>query len=225
MQVGTAPKQKVTIKAPNFQVAEFLIVGTEPYVSNKFSSESREIMEAKQTAAPGVPKEPRKPKDFDACFNGSMHRSIDGWYGMPAAGFQAGLVRASKYAGFVMKDMKCSILALRDGFDADDRLVGIIRITKGEPEQVRMAARNDDGSCDIRSRGVWFPGWEARVRIRFDADQINLSGVASLLHRMGLSIGIGAGRPDSKESTGQGWGLFDIVGGPDDAPAKAHKAA
>jgi len=128
---------------------------------------------------------------------------------------QAGLVRASKYAGYVMKDAKCCVLALRDGFDAEDRLVGIIRITKGEPEKVEMAARNDDGSCDIRARGVWWPGWQARVRIRYDADQFSLEGVASLLHRMGLSIGIGAGRPDSSDSTGQGWGLFRIVGEPE----------
>ena len=121
------------------------------------------------------------------------------------------------------QDAKCCILALRDGFDADDRLVGIVRITRGEPEIVEMAARNDDGSCDIRARGVWDPGWEACLQIRYDADFFKLEGVASMLHRMGMGIGIGAGRPDSRESTGQGWGLFEIVS--DAAPHKGRKAA
>ena len=205
-----ASKKMVEIRPPNYQIAEFVIRGTEYYVSNAFSQEAFNVMRAKQAAGAGQPKPPKTAKDFGRAYLGSMHRSSEGWYGLPAAAIQAALVRASKYAGHVMKDAKCCILALRDGFDESNPLIGIIRIT-GEPEKNEMPARNDNGSCDIRSRGVWAPGWQARIRIRYDADYFSLESVAGLLHRAGMSIGIGAGRPDSKESTGQGWGLFEIV--------------
>jgi hypothetical protein len=34
--------------------------------------------------------------------------------------------------------------------------------------------------------------------------------VAALLQRAGMQVGIGEGRPDSKRSVGQGWGLFTV---------------
>jgi len=33
-----------------------------------------------------------------------------------------------------------------------------------------------------------------------------------LLARVGMQVGIGEGRPDSKNSAGMGWGLFEVVG-------------
>ena len=54
-------------------------------------------------------------------------------------------------------------------------------------------------------------GWEADVRIRYDGDQFTASDVVNLLARAGLQVGIGEGRPDSKKSTGMGWGLFEIA--------------
>jgi len=34
--------------------------------------------------------------------------------------------------------------------------------------------------------------------------------LTNLLARAGLQVGIGEGRPDSKNSAGMGWGLFQI---------------
>lgn len=34
--------------------------------------------------------------------------------------------------------------------------------------------------------------------------------VANLMNRVGAQVGIGEGRPDSKNSAGMGWGLFSI---------------
>jgi hypothetical protein len=59
---------------------------------------------------------------------------------------------------------------------------------------------------------MWRPGWEAKVRIRFDGDQFTLTDVTNLLMRVGLQVGIGEGRPDSKMSTGMGWGMFEVLG-------------
>jgi len=35
--------------------------------------------------------------------------------------------------------------------------------------------------------------------------------VTNLLARMGMQVGIGAGRPDSTDSAGMGWGTFRIA--------------
>lgn len=36
--------------------------------------------------------------------------------------------------------------------------------------------------------------------------------IVNLMMRVGQQVGIGEGRPDSKNSAGMGWGLFDIQG-------------
>jgi hypothetical protein len=73
--------------------------------------------------------------------------------------------------------------------------------------------RNETGVADIRPRAHFDPGWEAEVRIQYDADQFTLTDVTNLLLRVGKQVGVGAGRPDSTKSTGMGWGTFEIVNG------------
>ena len=59
---------------------------------------------------------------------------------------------------------------------------------------------------------MWQTGWEAALRVQYDADQFTRHDVTNLLVRVGLQVGIGEGRPDSRKSNGQGWGLFDVRG-------------
>jgi hypothetical protein len=42
-------------------------------------------------------------------------------------------------------------------------------------------------------------------------DQFTPEDVANLMARVGMQVGIGEGRPDSKNSAGMGWGLFKIA--------------
>ena len=53
--------------------------------------------------------------------------------------------------------------------------------------------------------------WKAKIRIRFDADQFSTQDITNLLARAGEQVGIGEGRPDSKNSAGMGWGCFRIT--------------
>ena len=48
------------------------------------------------------------------------------------------------------------------------------------------------------------------VRIRYDADMFAQEDIYNLMMRVGQQVGIGEGRPDSKNSAGMGWGLFDL---------------
>ncbi len=96
-------------------------------------------------------------------------------------------------------------------FDRDDG-TSLVKITKGEPQYAEHAVRNDSGVADIRPRPIWAPGWEATVRIRYDAEQFSTEDVLNLMRRVGEQVGIGEGRPDSPNSCGLGWGLFAVVG-------------
>ena len=73
-----------------------------------------------------------------------------------------------------------------------------------------MRVRNDNGVIDIRVRPMWRTWW-ADVTIEFDGDMISPESVVNLLDRAGRQVGIGEGRPFSKNSSGMGWGRFAVV--------------
>ena len=53
--------------------------------------------------------------------------------------------------------------------------------------------------------------WSAVLRIRYDAGMLTADDVVNLIARVGMQVGVGEGRPDSKQSAGLGFGLFEIV--------------
>lgn len=207
-------KEKVAITPPNIQSAKFKIIGVTPLVQNKFSQRVLEGMAADQAAGPGGKKKgKREAKDFDLCSKEATHISDEGWAGLPASAFRAGLISTCRLLGFPMTLAKLSVFVLADGYETDRFGVQpLVKITKGKPERTDFAVRNATGVADIRPRPMWKPGWEAVVTIEFDADQFTLSDITNLLARMGKQVGIGAGRPDSKDSAGMGWGTFKIAG-------------
>lgn len=210
-----AAKKTVTeikITAPNYQVLKTAIVGTAPYVSNNFSQEAEEIMRAAQAAGATAKTAGKKrdPKDFDKAFEGSLHRAEDGgWVGIPATAFRNALIRACAVAGVEMTKAKMCVFIEADGYEAD-RGTPLVKITKGKAEKFIAPARNANGSIDLRSRGKFAPGWELTLRVRFDADLFTSEMIANLINRAGVSVGVGAGRPFSKDSAGVGWGTFEI---------------
>jgi hypothetical protein len=205
-------KEKVQITPPKIRSAKFRIVGTAPLVQNKFSQRALEAMAADQAAGPASKKRgKRDAKDFDACVREATHYAEQGWAGIPASAFRAGLISTCRLLGFPMTLAKLSVFVQADGYERDRFGVQpLVKITKGKPERTDFAVRNATGVADIRPRPMWSEGWEAVVTIRFDEDQFTLEDVTNLLARMGEQVGIGAGRPDSKDSAGMGWGTFKI---------------
>lgn len=202
----------VVIEAPKIKKAVFYIRGTAPYVQNAFPAKALEEMKQKQESGEVAKKnKKRAPKDFKKCFEAAKHISTDGWCGIPAAAMRAAMISACRVAGFVMTKAKLSVFVEADGYDKSDN-TALIKITKGKPKYVEHHVRNETGVIDIRPRPMWDPGWEATVTIRYDADQFCLQDVANLLMRVGMQVGIGEGRPDSKKSCGMGWGLFEMIG-------------
>lgn len=206
-----AKKGEVSISAPKFREAVFVIKGLTPYVQNKFSGKTlvaiKEKQEAGHTAKKGAIKE---PKDFQKCYEEAIHRTIDGWCGIPAAAFRNAMISACRIVDFKMTRAKLSVFIEADGFDATDG-TPLVKITEGEPQYKEHGVRLPSGVFDIRPRPMWMPGWEAIVRVRFDRDQFALKDVTNLMVRVGLQVGIGEGRPDSKKSAGMGWGFFEVA--------------
>jgi len=203
--------EQITIKAPNFKVVELTIVGTAPFVSNNFSREAEEMMKADQAAGAKAAqgKAKKEPKDFDKGFTGSRHISEEGWDGIAATAIRAAMIRACSMVGVEMTRAKQCFFVLPDGFEVG-RATPLVKITKGVPERFDAYVRNSNGSADIRARARWAPGWEAKIRVRFDADMFDAAMVANLIQRAGISVGVGAGRPFSTMSAGCGWGTFEI---------------
>ena len=200
--------REVLIQAPNFRTAIFKIVGATPLVMNKFSQKAREQMRKKQEAGSQAKKgKTREAKDFDACYEGAIHRSKEGWIGIPAAAFRSAMISACRLVNFKMTISKMAVFVEMDGVDADEG-TPLVRVY-GDPRPLEMAVRNDSGVADIRIRPI-FEEWKAELRIRFDADIFSEQDVANLLMRAGMQVGVGEGRPDSKDSTGMGWGTFSI---------------
>ncbi len=196
------------IKAPNIKRAKFKIKGTAPYVQLRFAEKAIKAMADKMMAGSASKKgKAREPRDFEDDFRQAQHISHDGWNGMPAAAFRAAMVSACRLVGFKMTIAKLSVFVHHDGLDRvdDTPLIKII----GKPEKLMMHTRNATGVCDLRVRAKFNP-WKAEVPMSYDADQFSLQDVTNLMHRVGAQVGIGEGRPDSKNSTGMGWGTFEI---------------
>jgi hypothetical protein len=205
--VASAP---VVITPPDIRIIELQIEGTAPLVINKFSAKAKEIMMATQMAgSTAKSKKNREAKDFEELYNGARHVSTEGWDGIHAASFRNAAISACRAAGFVMTKAKLAIFVEPDGFDADD-MTPLVRITKGEPQMVISPCRNATGVIDLRPRPTYFP-WAANLRIKYDSGILTDSDVVNLIARVGMQVGIGEGRPDSKQSAGVGNGLFRIL--------------
>lgn len=203
--------ETIAIQPPNMRVLSVLIEGTEPYCQNRFSAKAAEMMKQKQMEGEKAKKgKKREAKDFQECYEQAKHVSVEGWCGIPATAIRTALVSACRLCGFKMTHAKLGVFVLADGSDVVD-LTPLIKIIKGEPRYVEHAVRNASGVADIRARPMWEPGWQALVRIRFDADMFTAQDLFNLLQRAGCQVGVGEGRPDSKDSCGMGWGLFKVT--------------
>lgn len=207
----TGKEQSLTITAPNMVEAAFKIEGTAPYVQSKFSQKALEIMRKTQELGSVAKKGSKKePKDFDSLFEGAIHYAEEGWAGIPANGVRAAMVSACKVVGFAMTKAKLALFVEADGFDRSEG-TPLIKISKGKPKHVEHAVRIQQ-TTDIRVRAMWEKGWQATIRVRYDADMFSLEDVANLIARVGMQVGLGEGRPDSRSSAGMGWGLFKVLG-------------
>jgi hypothetical protein len=203
-----AATELVTIHPPNIQRAVFRIEG-KSYVQNRFAA--RVQVSERMT----VPQRDRKsrtarpPRNFEQDFENAHHRTVAGWCGIPCAAFRAAMIDACRTVNLVMTRAKMSLFVVPDGFDMHDGYPLVRLYSHNPPERTELPVRNDNGSLDIRVRPLWRDWW-ADITIEFDADMISAESVANLLDRAGRQVGVGEGRPFSKNSAGMGWGTFTV---------------
>ena len=201
--------QAVTIKPPNFGRAEFELKGIAPLVIHRFSAKTKNEMKLKmETGKAASSKKNREPKSTDDTYNESRYVSKDGWDGIHAGAFRNALISACRLVGFKMTLAKLSVFVEADGWDSAEPQIPLIRIY-GKPVKQEDMARVETGQPYVTVRAAYH-GWRCKLRIRWDADQFTIADIANLLSRVGLQVGIGEGRPDSKKSAGMGWGLFEV---------------
>lgn len=188
---GSPQNKKVMITRPNLQTVSIRIRGIEPLVQHKFGAKARDIMIRTQEAgSTAKTKKVREPKDFDACCDNATHRLPNGGYGIPASAFRKAMISACRTCGFKMTLARLSVRVIADGCDPSDG-TQLVKITKGKPHRYDAAVRNSDGSADIRARPMFDPGWEATVRVQYDAGMFTIDDIANLMLRVGTQVGIG----------------------------------
>lgn len=208
---ATAPAiETVTIKPPNLKTLQVEIEGTAPLVICRFSQKSIEaIRTAQEAGSVSKSKRNREPKNFQQLFEDAKHVSVEGWEGIHAAAFRCGAISACRLAGFVMARAKLAFNVVPDSFDRVDGMP-LVRLTRGVAEQYVAPTRNRSGVVDLRSRPM-YREWGAVVTISYDGDTFTANDVANLMARVGMQVGVGEGRPDSRDSAGVGFGLFRLV--------------
>jgi len=207
-------ESEVVISPPNLKTASFRIVGHSPYVQHKFSKKAKEQMKKKQLAG-GIAKKStkREPRDFNRDYQEAKYTPSKGNWpngAIPATAIKAAMVAAARLTDMKMTDCKQCVYVEADGYDMDER-IPLNKITKGTPQPFEQALRVANGNPDIRVRPLWEEGWEAIVRIKYDADRFTVDDVANLLLRAGAQVGIGEGRTASRMCVGLGWGAFTIA--------------
>lgn len=210
LTVSKTINQTVQISPPKIETAVFEIVGTAPLVIHRFSQKAKSAMLATMVAGSVSKKgKKREPLDTDLAYNQARYISREGWDGFNVASIRCALISACRLVGFKMTIAKLSVFVEADGRDALEPEFGLIRIY-GKPRKTEMIARVETGQAYITIRPS-YDDWSAKVRVRYDAEQFTLQDVSNLLARAGEQVGIGEGRPDSKNSAGMGWGTFRIA--------------
>lgn len=209
-KVDSAADRAVKIRPLNMHTVELHIEGTAPLVIARFSEKAKALIRAKHEAGGAArSKKSREARDFQVDYEAAMHVSNEGWHGIHAAAFRNAAIDACGAAGFVMTKARMGVFIEADGFDEIDG-VPLVRITNGEPECWIAPTRNQTGVVDLRARPMWRE-WGATVRVRYDADMFALDDIVNLFHRVGQQVGVGEGRPKSKNSNGIGMGTFRLV--------------
>jgi len=201
--------EAVQVRPPNFKTAEFTISGTAPLVVHRFSAKTKQEMKLKmETGKASSSKKNREARQTDDLFQESRYISPDGWDGFHASALRNAMISACRLVGFKMTLAKMSVFIVQDGWDAAEPQIPLVRIYGPAVKQEDMA-RVETGQPYVTVRAAYHD-WKAKVKIRWDADQFTATDIANLLSRVGMQVGIGEGRPDSKNSAGMGWGTFAI---------------
>lgn len=202
-------KRELIIPAPMIKCAIFEIKGLAPLVIHRFSTKTKNQLKQKMEEGKSAgSRKNREAKSTDQTFQEARYISNEGWDGFNASAIRNAMISACRLVSFKMTLAKMSVFVEPDGWDAAEPQIPLVRIY-GEAVKQEDMARVETGQVYVTVRAAYHD-WSARVKIRYDAGQFQLEDIAHLLTRVGLQVGIGEGRPDSRKTCGMGWGLFEV---------------
>lgn len=141
-RIADTPRIAVTIKAPNFKTADFLIKGNAPLVIHRFSAKTKQQMKDKMEAGKAASsKKNREAKSTDATYNEARYISRQGWDGFHAGSIRNAMISACRLVGFKMTLAKMSLFVIADGVDREEPQIPLIRILGCEPVKQEDMAR------------------------------------------------------------------------------------
>lgn len=219
--MATKTDRTVVIPPPNFQQAQFEIIGNAPLVIHRMSVKvGAEFRRKIEEGSKPTQKKKFKPTDIRDIFNEARYingaregkqKTPEAWDGIHAAAFRNAMISACRLVGFKMTIAKMSVFIVQDGWDYIEPQIPLVRIEHAEPVLQQDIARTSTGVAYLCIRPAYH-NWTAKLNIRWDGDQFSLTDIANLLSRVGQQVGVGEGRPDSKASAGMGWGTFQLKG-------------
>lgn len=212
---GEAKKstEKITIPVPNFKAIRLRLQGTSPLVLHRFDEKAKAALRITTQEKADLKKErgartaASNKKEAEDAFNAARYISEDGWDGISCGAFRNALIDACRLTGLPMTRARMAVFIDQDGYDARDH-TPLVKI-EGEAriyESVGRTSGMNQGPI-LQFRPMFHP-WSVVLRIRYDADLLESQSVFNLIHRAGIQIGVGEGRPFSKKSNGLGFGLF-----------------
>jgi hypothetical protein len=142
-------------------------------------------------------------------FRDAIYYSDQGWAGQTTLGYRNSMISACLGGGYPRGKVAGGVFVEPDGNDAE---LGtpLVRITKGKPRMIIQGVILHHRQLHRRVRALWEDGWEAELRVSFDPGIIGSGDIHQLLCRAGMLVGIGEGRPDSRDSHGCPRGTFAV---------------
>jgi len=203
-------QEQLVLEPPKIRTLSIGIKGTNQYVGNKFGPKALGALKKKMKEGQGQKKSNKNlpAKDFKKEYEDHLRTDENGIPGIPITAFRNGMIDACRSVAFKMTVARQCIFLESDGYDPDDGMP-IVHFSKGKPEPFISFVKIGQ-TVSLVARPRWRPGWEMRLRIRFDENLLKAKDIMTLLQAMGKNIGVGAGRPFSKTSAGLGWGTFVI---------------
>lgn len=206
------PRRTVSVTAPNFQRATFRINGTKPLVVCRFSEEAKQGISDTQSegTVAGSRRKRKKVSPQQQFEKARYYAQKGGWEGFQASAVRNAMISACRLTDIKMTVAKLTIFCEEDGWDKFEPQIPLVRIIGKPVLQTDHVRNRNSGQFSVCTRAA-YPQWAADVTIKWDADRLALQDIANLLARVGAQVGFGCGRPDSKDSAGMGWGLFDVA--------------
>lgn len=190
--------KQVSLAQINVSTFNVEIGGKTPLLMDKFPDEAKKQILAKQTGASKGAK--NKVRDVKKETLEAVHRTSTGKIGFPAAGFKRGMMECTSFVG--------------DKFFSKKLVSGAVRIINAEDGLIPIKFKKQDvlehNVGNVTKFTPQFHDWSCTLEIQYDANNISIQDVITLLNYAGFYNGIGSWRPKGKDGGSGEYGMYEV---------------